>query len=162
MLVRPPGASTPSPRPLLVSVDLRAGRVRVTGELDRSCAHHLLDALAALALTTHPVWTVDGRGVTFCDTEGLRVLARAEVLAASRRRGLRLVATPPFLAHLLGLAGLGHLSADGLPGTGSARVVPCGPGRHPAVRSTVLGRAPLPPSGWAARARTPETGCGPG
>jgi anti-sigma B factor antagonist len=142
VLARPPGSSCdPFPRPLLVSVDLRAGRVQVTGELDRSCAHHLLDALAALNLTAHPVWTVDAAGITFCDTMGLRVLARARVLAASRGRVVRVVNGPPFLTHLLGLTGLGPLLQDDPPGNGPARVVPYRAQRRPVVRSTIRARA---------------------
>ncbi|MGY1631440.1 STAS domain-containing protein [Geodermatophilus sp. SYSU D01186] len=152
MLVRPPGSSSdPVPRPLLVSVDLRVGRVRVTGELDRSCAHHLLDALTALVLTAHPVWTVDGHGITFCDVEGLRVLARADALAADHGRVVRLVGGPPFLAHLLGLAGLGHLLADDPP-AGAARAVPCASGPHPALRDTVRAGTGLPRRGGPHRA----------
>ncbi|MGK5114216.1 MULTISPECIES: STAS domain-containing protein [unclassified Geodermatophilus] len=110
MLARSPGSSPdPLPRPLLVSVDLRAGRVSVTGELDRGSAHHLLDALAALSLTGLPAWTVDGAGITFCDATGLRALARARVLAAGRGRTLGVVGLRPFLAALVELAGLGSL-----------------------------------------------------
>jgi anti-anti-sigma factor len=142
VLARPPGSSTdPFPRPLLISVDLRTGRVHVTGELDRSCAHHLLDALAALALTAHPVWTVDAAGVTFSDAVGLRVLARARVLSASRGRVLRVVDAPPFLAHLLGLTGLGSLLPDDPPEPGPARVVPYRAGSRPVVRSAIRPRA---------------------
>ena len=110
MLARSPGSSPdPFPRPLLVSVDLRAGRVFVTGELDRRSAHHLLDALAALSLTDRPTWTVDGAGISFCDAGGLRVLARARLLAAGRGRTLRVAGLRPFLASLVELAGLGSL-----------------------------------------------------
>jgi ABC-type transporter Mla MlaB component len=99
------------PRSLLVSVDLGAGRVRVAGELDRSCAHHLLDALAALELAPHPVWQVDAARVTFCDVVGVRALAGAAAWAAGRGRTLQVAGAPSFLAHLLDLAGLAHLVA---------------------------------------------------
>jgi anti-anti-sigma factor len=122
-----PRPASPSPdahpRSLLVSVDLRAGRVQVTGDLDRGCAHHLLDGLAALGLTGHPTWTVDAAAVSFCDASGLRALARGRTLAASRGRVLQLVGAPPFLARLLTLAGLGALLAPPpAPGTGPAPV----------------------------------------
>jgi anti-sigma B factor antagonist len=134
---RPPASPASGfPRHLLVSVDLRGGRVFVLGDLDRACAHHLLDALAALSSTAHPVWTVDASGVTFCDTEGLRTLAGARALASARERSVRLVGVRPHLAELLGLAGLGHL-LDGQPAT-SASPAP-GPGRTCAA---------APPSGW--------------
>ncbi|MFW3168649.1 STAS domain-containing protein [Geodermatophilus sp. CPCC 206100] len=127
MSARPRVLSSPFPRTLLVSVDLRAGRVYVTGDLDRACAHHLLDALAALSSTAHPVWTVDASGISFCDTEGLRVLARAQALAAARGCSVRVVRARPFLADLVDLAGLATLV------DGSAE------------------RGPTPPTGWPAR-----------
>ena len=99
---RPTDVSPESaPRTLLVSVDLRAARVQLSGDLDRNSAHHLLDALATLGLTDSPTWTVDVAGVTFCGAAGLRALARARALAAARGRTLVLVGTPPFLARLL-------------------------------------------------------------
>jgi anti-anti-sigma factor len=135
--VHPAAASSPSPddflRTLLVSVDLRAGRVQVTGDLDRSCAHHLLDALATLGLSTSTTWTVDAAGVTFCGATGLRVLARARALAASRGRTLVLIGAPPFLARLLAMTRLGDLLSappSSYPG-----------GAEPAVRSRVRGQA---------------------
>ncbi|MGY1637621.1 STAS domain-containing protein [Geodermatophilus sp. SYSU D00742] len=137
MLARTPGSSRdPSPHPLLVSVDLRAGRVQVSGDLDRGCAHHLLDALAALALTAHPVWTVDGARITFCDTVGLRALARARVVAGSRGRTVRLVGLRPHLVHLVEVAGLGHLLAERQPPSSPhrrpppARPAPADPARE--------------------------------
>ncbi|MGY1691546.1 STAS domain-containing protein [Geodermatophilus sp. SYSU D01105] len=99
------------PRSLLVSVDLRAGRVHLEGDLDRTCAHHLLDALAALGLTPHPVWRVDTAGISFCDVAGVRALARAAVLAYGRGRTVRVEGSSPFLTHLLDLTGLAHLVA---------------------------------------------------
>jgi anti-anti-sigma factor len=90
-----------APRTLLVSVDLRAGRVQLSGDLDRSSAHHLLDALATLGLTESPTWILDAAGVTFCGAAGLRALARARALAAARGRALVLVGAPPFLARLV-------------------------------------------------------------
>jgi ABC-type transporter Mla MlaB component len=99
------------PRSLLISVDPRAGRVRIAGELDRSCAHHLLDALAALELAPHPVWQVDATRLTFCDVAGVRTLAGAAAWSAGRGRTLHVVGAPSFLVHLLDLAGLAHLVA---------------------------------------------------
>jgi anti-anti-sigma factor len=97
------------PGPLLISTDLRTGRVVVTGELERATAHHLLDVLEALALGERHTWTVDAAGISFCDVEGLRVLARAESLARSRGRLLVLVRPRPFLVHLLVLLGMQQL-----------------------------------------------------
>ncbi|RBY78943.1 anti-sigma-factor [Geodermatophilus sp. TF02-6] len=103
-------------RPLLVSIDLSAGRIRLSGELDRACAHHLGDALAALAGSPHRSWTIDLTRVTFCDAEGLRALTRARDLAGSRGCTVRLVGPGATLAHLLILVDLHHLVAD--PGSG--------------------------------------------
>src|SRR3712207_7753782 len=86
---------------LRMTTDLQAGRLTVTGELERFNAHHLLDLLEALALSGQRTWTVDVAGITFCDAEGLRVLARAESLARSRGRALVLLRPRPFLAKLL-------------------------------------------------------------
>nr|WP_166503500.1 STAS domain-containing protein [Modestobacter marinus] len=79
----------------------------MVGELDRTCAQLLPDALAALSSTScHPTWTVDVGGISSCDAEGLRALTGARALAANRGRRLRLVTPAPFLAVLLHLAGL--------------------------------------------------------
>ena len=98
-----------SARPLLLSIDLQTGRVTAAGELDRAVAHRLGDALDALALTGHRTWTVDAAGITFCDAEGLRVLAGAAALADDRGCTLRLVDASPFIARLLRLVGMAHL-----------------------------------------------------
>lgn len=97
------------PRPLLLSIDLRSGRITAAGELDRAVAHRLSDALDALALTGHCAWTVDAAGITFCDAEGLRVLAAGVALAESRGCTLRLVDPSPFTARLLRLVGMAPL-----------------------------------------------------
>jgi anti-anti-sigma factor len=91
------------PHHLQLSVDVLAGAVRVTGELDRSSAHHLADAISALRSSPSPVWTLDLQGLTFCDVEGLRVLHRAACLADGRGRGLHLTRVPPVVTDLLGL-----------------------------------------------------------
>ncbi len=93
-----------APQPLHLSVDVRRGLIRVRGELDRSSAHHLADAVSALRSGPGAVWTLDLRDVTFCDVPGLRVLLSAQVLARSHGRGLHLTQVPGFLAYLLDLA----------------------------------------------------------
>ena len=98
-----------SVRPLLLSIDLQAGRVTAAGELDRAVAHRLGDALDALALTGHRAWTVDAAGITFCDAEGVRVLAGAAALADDHGCTLRLVDASPFIARLLRLVGMDEL-----------------------------------------------------
>ena len=114
-----------SARPLLLSIDLQTGRITAAGELDRAVAHRLSDALDALALTGHRTWTVDTSGITFCDAEGLRVLAAGEALADSRGCTLQLVGPAPFTARLLRVVGMGHLLDE--PAARSAgRSVPLG------------------------------------
>ena len=93
-----------SPQHLRLTVDVPRGLIRVGGELDRSSAHHLADAVSALRSGPGTVWTLDLRDVTFCDVPGLRVLQSAEVLARSCGRGLHLTQVPGFLAYLLDLA----------------------------------------------------------
>jgi anti-anti-sigma factor len=95
---------------LLVTTDLQAGRLTVTGELERHGAHHLLGLLDALALSEQHTWTVDVAGVSFCDAEGLRVLVGAEALARRRGRALVLSRPRPFLRTLLALVDV-HPSA---------------------------------------------------
>ena len=99
-----------SARPLLLITDLRAGRIAVTGELDRGSAHHLLDALETLTLSDQRTWTVDAAGITFCDAEGLRVLAQARSVAQSRGRVLVLDRPSRFLLRMLGLVGMDRWS----------------------------------------------------
>jgi anti-anti-sigma regulatory factor len=93
---------------LSISTDLQAGRVAVTGDLERISAHHLLDAVRGLALSDQRIWSVDAGGITFCDVEGLRVLARARSLAESHGRTLELAHARPFLTRLLLLSGYPH------------------------------------------------------
>ncbi|WP_158579929.1 STAS domain-containing protein [Geodermatophilus marinus] len=108
-----------------MSVDLRGGRVQVRGELDRSTAHHLLDALVALGLTDHPVWTVDASHLSFCDTTGLRALAQGAARARGSGRRLRVTGACPVLAEVVALAGLGDVLAERRP---AALPAPRGPG----------------------------------
>jgi anti-anti-sigma factor len=110
------GSPSEGSRPLLVSTDVRAGRVTVTGELERTSAHHLLDALEALVSSEQHTWTVDAAGITFCDVEGMRVLAEAHSLARSRGRGLVLDGAGPFLVDVLTAVGLHRLVTRPTPG----------------------------------------------
>lgn len=90
------------------SVDLRSARVSVAGELDREHAHHVVDALTALAGTDHATWTLDARRVTFCDAEGLRSLVTAQRLARGRGRELSVLPSP-CMHRLVLLVGLDQL-----------------------------------------------------
>ena len=93
-----------APQHLRLCVDVARGLVTVGGELDRSTAHHLSDAVSALRSGPGDMWTLDLRDVTFCDVPGLRVLRSAEELARSSGCGLHLTQVPPFLAYLLDLS----------------------------------------------------------
>ena len=97
----------PSPvPPLAVSVDLPCARVRVSGELDRESAHHLLEAVAILTSRHSRRWLLDAGDVTFCDAGGLRALSDAHVLAAAHGRRLDVVRTSRPVDRLVEL--LGH------------------------------------------------------
>jgi anti-sigma B factor antagonist len=100
------------PASLTVSIQWSRATVVLSGELDRDGAHHLVDALAALAGTDQPCWVVDAAAVTWCDAGGLRALAAAHALAASHGRELRLVRASRCVDRLLRLSGLhGRLAA---------------------------------------------------
>jgi anti-anti-sigma factor len=98
---------------LQVALDLGAGLVRVSGELDRAGAHQLLDAFLALDRTDHLTWTVDVAGITFCDAEGLRVLSRGHDLTVTRERQMRLLNATPLLRRLMCVVGLSSLMENG-------------------------------------------------
>jgi len=94
-------------QPPLVTRHLRlsvlAGVIRLGDELDRGSVHHLADALSALRSSPSPVWTLDLHDVSFCDTEGMRVLDRACEMADLSGRGLDLTGMRPVLVDLLTL-----------------------------------------------------------
>jgi anti-anti-sigma factor len=94
---------------LVVGVDLAAGRVLLSGELDRSTCAHLACVTRALATSAAPAWVVDLAGVTFCDAPGLRSLAAVRRDAEAAGALLTLVGARPFLLRLLALADLDHL-----------------------------------------------------
>jgi anti-anti-sigma factor len=94
---------------LTVDVDLTAGRIALTGELDRSTCGHLACASAALAAAGPTTWVVDLAGVTFCDAPGLRALAAVRCSAERAGATAVVVGARPFLLRLLGLVGLDEL-----------------------------------------------------
>ena len=97
---------------LTVSVEWACATVVLRGELDRDCAHHLVDALTALTGTAQPCWVVDASAVTWCDAGGLRALAAAHTLAVAHGRELRLVGAPRCVDRLVRLSGLDRKLAD--------------------------------------------------
>ena len=94
------------PASLAVSIQWSCATVVLSGELDRDCAHHLVDALTALAGTHQPCWVVDAAAVTWCDAGGLRALAAGHALAVAHDRELRLVGASRCVDRLLRLSGL--------------------------------------------------------
>jgi anti-anti-sigma factor len=100
---------------LSLALDLQVASLHVAGELDRACAHHLTDAVFALAATGSGVWTLDLRGVSFCDAEGLRALHRARELARSQGRVLRMLHVPRLIALLLPLTAADADRVQGAP-----------------------------------------------
>jgi anti-anti-sigma factor len=95
----------PPTAPLAVSVDLPRAQVRVSGELDRKSAHHLVDAMVMLATRSSRRWRLDAGDVTFCDAAGLRALCDAHALAAEHGRSLQLVRTSRSVDRLVDLLG---------------------------------------------------------
>jgi anti-anti-sigma factor len=91
--------------PFWVSIDVRRARVTVAGDLDRTHAHHLLDALRTLAATGHRSWSVDTEQVTFCDTGGLRALIAGLALARNHHSDLTLGPTSRCVQRLVDLGG---------------------------------------------------------
>jgi anti-anti-sigma factor len=106
VLAAPPSIDCPPGTPLAVSVDLPRAQVCVTGELDRTSAHHLVDAMVMLTTRSSRRWRLDAGDVTFCDAEGLRALSDAHTLAAEHGRSLQLVRTSRPVDRLIEL--LGH------------------------------------------------------
>jgi anti-anti-sigma factor len=102
-------APEPGVTGLVVDVDLAAGQMVLSGELDRSTCGHLACASSALAAADAPTWVVDLAGVTFCDAPGLRALAAVRCSAERTGATTVVVGARPFLRQLLGLVGLGDL-----------------------------------------------------
>jgi len=128
----------PDPAPsLAVTIDWVRGGVALRGELDRDSAHHLVDAVRALATTDHRRWVVDAAEVTWCDAGGLRALAAAHALALASGRELTLAGRSRCVDRLLTLSGLGQRIAAGLPPVAAGRpraaaaATPHPPGRRP-------------------------------
>jgi anti-anti-sigma factor len=111
-----PSSSDLTGPPLAVSVDVSRARVRVTGELDRESAHHLLDALTVLTAQPSRRWRLDAGGVTFCDAGGVRALSSAHTLAAEHGRTLQVERASRPVTRLVELVGPDRL----FPGPGGA------------------------------------------
>ncbi|RBY90827.1 STAS domain-containing protein [Blastococcus sp. TF02A-26] len=99
----PPAPPGPS---LLVVVDVPAGFVTVTGELDHCSAHLLVEAVHPLATGSARIWQVDASGVDFCDCGGLSALLSVQRTAAERGRRMQLVAAAGCVRRVVSLTGL--------------------------------------------------------
>jgi anti-anti-sigma factor len=126
-----------------VSVDLPRAQVRVTGELDRDSAHHLVDAMVMLATRPSPRWRLDAGDVTFCDAGGLRALSDAHALATAHGRSLQVVRTSRPVERLVELLGHDRVFPAARPSTS---------GRRP-PRDADAAPAPRRPAPAPARAR---------
>lgn len=83
--------------------------VTVRGELDLATADRLWLELEPL-LQPRTVVVLDGSGITFLDSSGLRVLLQAGKRAAADGAAFRLVAPQPAVQRVLEIAGTGgHL-----------------------------------------------------
>ncbi|MGY1740805.1 MULTISPECIES: STAS domain-containing protein [unclassified Blastococcus] len=94
----PPGSVV---APFGVHVDLVGGRVTLTGRLDRSRAHLLLDALTALTRIPGDRWVLDVGSLDSCDGDGLRAIGAGYRYAVRHRRNLTLTGAAPALQRRL-------------------------------------------------------------
>lgn len=78
--------------------------VTASGELDLAAADQLWEALEPLLLPGALV-VLDGTGMTFLDSSGLRVLLQAHKRAESEGAVFRVVAPQPAVQRVLDLAG---------------------------------------------------------
>ncbi|WNV77204.1 STAS domain-containing protein [Geodermatophilus sp. DSM 44513] len=116
---------------LLLAVDLAAGRVVLTGELDRATCGQLTAACQVLAAECPPVWVLDVAALDFCDAAGLRALAAARRATEDAGAVALIVGARQVLRRLLPLAGLDDLLAP------IARTLPPPAPRHTASSSGV-------------------------
>lgn len=85
--------------------------VSVSGELDLATAEELRGKLDPV-IVQDAVVVLDGTGMSFLDSSGLRVLLQAANLATSRGAAFRLVAPQAAVRRVLELAGVvDHLAA---------------------------------------------------
>lgn len=110
-LTSPIASEPPPPGDLLLAVDLAAGRVVLTGELDRGTCGHLRGACRGLAAGAAPFWVLDLAALEFCDAAGLRALAAVRRAAEDAGALVLIVGARPFLRRVLPLVGLGDVLA---------------------------------------------------
>ncbi|MEV4490152.1 STAS domain-containing protein [Micromonospora coxensis] len=123
--------------------------VTVSGEIDMSNAHLLVELVESLCRTAAPTVSLDLTAVTYFGAHGISALLRAHELVTSAGGRLAVDRTSAFVRYLLGVTGVGaHLE---LGATAPPAAVP------------VAARAPLPrPSGGRGRPAVPFVGAGSG
>ncbi|MGY1696597.1 STAS domain-containing protein [Geodermatophilus sp. SYSU D00814] len=128
---------------LLVTLDLPAGRILLSGELDRATCGHLDAACAVLGRAAVPAWVLDLAGLSFCDVPGLRALAAVRRAAQAAGAAVIVVGARPYLRRLLPLVGVD----DALPPVARSIAGPVAghSGGAPAVRHATAGPTPAGP-----------------
>lgn len=102
---------------LLLRVDLGTGRLTLTGELDRSTAHLLRDAIAAIvSIGGEAGVAVDVAGLVTCDAAGLRAISVSYRRLLRRGRRMTLHNASPALQLSLTRLRLDHHLLDRPPG----------------------------------------------
>ncbi len=87
--------------PLTVTVDVAAGQIDLSGELNSQTAHHLLDALPTLQATGHSPLVLNTHGLRVCDRRGLRVLGVCYRQALAQGARMNIVGASPSLRRAL-------------------------------------------------------------
>lgn len=84
--------------------------VRISGELDLSCAHLLLDAVRSAADSACPaeVVALDLAGLTFCDLAGVRAIIGAAQALEELGKELRVCSPPSCVLRVVELSGIGE------------------------------------------------------
>ncbi len=88
----------------------RTQTVTVSGELDLATAAAVADELKAVQATDAQLIILDLSGLTFIDSGGVRLIARADALCRAAAKPLRLLGAPPHIQRVFTLA-----AADTLP-----------------------------------------------
>lgn len=136
-----PPSAEPAVTGLLVTLDPPAGRILLTGELDRATCGLLAEACPALASAAAPVWVLDLAGLSFCDASGLRALAAVRRVAAAAGAAVIVAGARPYLRRLLPLVDLCGTPTPVTPTAPAAGRT----GRAPAVRLAAPERTPTGP-----------------
>ncbi|WP_091763755.1 STAS domain-containing protein [Blastococcus aurantiacus] len=122
-----------------LDLHVTAGRIVLTGELDRATCGHLVAACPMLVAATPAVWVVDLTDLTFCDASGLRALVALRRAAADAGAAVVLNGARPLLRRLLAFVSLSDVVAPVLPAAPTPAA--SSSGRPPAVHLASLDTA---------------------